>query len=166
MVDVRARSGRDPGTGALFFFSGRSGYDDFPGFLHERLYFIFIYLHIHDASCFCTEHSGRQLWHALRWEYRRQTDARQQHQQCRERDTTSWLQCCATCCIAHSCFHRTLGFVVEGRAWTCELRPLLTTTILLLILYTTTTAVCSGLMCVKGAIGTTVHFCRCAVLLL
>ena len=121
MVDVRARSGRDPGTGALFFFSGRSGYDDFPGFLHERLYFIFIYLHIHDASCFCTEHSGRQLWHALRWEYRRQTDARQQHQQCRERDTTSWLQCCATCCIAHSCFYRTLGSAIEDRARTCEL---------------------------------------------
>ena len=50
---------------------------------------------------------------------------RQQQQQCREHAATSWLQCYTTCCIAHSCFYRTLGSVIEDRAGTCELLLLL-----------------------------------------
>ena len=86
---------------------------------------------------------------------------RQQQQQCREHATTSWLQCYTTCCIAHSCFYRTLGSVIEDRAGTYDFcYTTINTT-------TTTGAVCSGLLCVKSETGTTVVlFCCCGVMLL
>ena len=57
---------------------------------------------------------GRQLSYALRWEHRRQT----QTTTAGVHRATSWLQCYTTCCIAHSCFSRTLGSVTEDRAGT------------------------------------------------
>ena len=64
--------------------------------------------------------------HALRWEHRRQRrqqqQQQQQQQQCRERATTSWLQCYTTCSTAHSWLILSdPGIRHRGQSWACGL---------------------------------------------
>ena len=132
---------------AQSFFSGGSGQDDFPGFLDEALSYFQTYVRFFVFFARSTAADKFRTLCAGSTHDRR----RQQQQQSREHAITSWLQCYTTCCIAHSCFYRTLGSVIEHRAGPCELLMRLSAL---------------SAVCVIDATGTAALCCCCAVLLL
>ena len=80
VVEVWARSVHSGPRGRrLKFFSGGSGYDDFPGFLHETFFF---FIRTYDSWCFL---HGTQRQTTFRTLCTRSTDdrRRQQQQWCR-----------------------------------------------------------------------------------
>ena len=82
----------------------------------------FISIRTYDSSCFLHGAQPAQTAGNFRTLCAGNADDRQTTTAAVQR-ATSWLRCYTTCCIAHSCFYRTLGFVIEDRAGTCELLP-------------------------------------------
>ena len=77
----------------------------------------FISIRTYDSSCFLHGAQPAQTAGNFRTLCAGNADDRQTTTAAVQR-ATSWLRCYTTCCIAHSCFSRTLGSVTEDRAGT------------------------------------------------